>query len=77
MIGRVRLCSPVNHATEIAVYRTDGTGDEDIADSTGFTLEQVADLDPTDRAAILREMGRRESVPKKRRTKFTDQEQAS
>jgi hypothetical protein len=78
MIGRVRLCSPVNHATEIAVYRTDGTADEDIADSTGFTLEQVADLDPADRAAILREMGRRDSEPKKKkRTKFTSQEQTA
>lgn len=77
MIGRVRLRSPVNHATEIAVYRTDGTDDKNIAESTGFTSEQVADLDPTDRAAILREMGRRDTVPKKKPIKFTDQEQAS
>ncbi|RZT56976.1 hypothetical protein EV283_1033 [Sphingomonas sp. BK036] len=64
MIGRVRLRSPVSHATEIAVSRTDGTGDDDIAESTGFTREQVADLDPSDRAAILHEMGRKSALPK-------------
>jgi hypothetical protein len=73
MIGRVRLSSPVNHATEITVYRTDGTSDDDIAESTGFTLDQIADLDPSDRAAILREMGRKATVSKKS-VKFASQE---